>query len=292
MIKFRQKKCLFKLNGREYFYTSALLVLIALTMTLRKFLPEFLSIPYKLILDNSLTPLDLKVYGIILWFRKTTKQKKCFAKNATIAVLLSTEKRKIVEGSIQASITRLEKSGYVKRIFIDEAKRHRKEIIPIVDQSNNGSKNGQTNQMMGLDQSNDGSVDPSNDGHSNNKRSKKNIDRNSSTPFPEKLPEGIHKKILQWYCYSISNTATSEKITMTSEVKKIISGALKEFSPLDLLLAIKGFSDDAWQLQNNGFRGPEWFFSSNKRLSQYIGLFNKHRSETFIKKAEEFLLND
>ena len=254
-------------------------------MTSRKFLPEFLNIPYKLILDYNITPLDIKVYGIILWFRKTTKQKKCFAKNATIADLLSTEERKIVEGSIQLSIARLEKNGYVKRIFVDKSNRHRKEIIPVIDLSNDVSKKGQTHQIMGLDLSNNGSVDPSNDGQSNNKRSKKDIDRKAPTHFSEKLL----LKILKWYYVSISKKITSEELVLTSLVKKVILGALKEYSALDLLMAIKGFSDDDWQLQNNGFRGVEWFFSDTKRLGQYIGMFNKNRSEVFIKKAKKFL---
>lgn len=260
-------------------------------MEKQKFLPEFLNIPYKLIIDSSLCPLDLKVYGIILWFRNTTKQNKCFVKNKTIADLLSSKDKKVVEGSVQMSITRLAKLGYIKKEFKDASKRHRKELIPLLclDTSNNRSKKRQTHQMIGLDPSNDVSLDPLNDGHRYNKISNNNIEINPHTNFSKKDPEKIIKKILNWYYISISKKTTSEKIVLTKSTKKIISGALSEFQPLDLLLAIQGFAEDTWQLQNNGFRGVEWFFSDTKRLSQYIGMFNQNKNDSFIKEAIKYL---
>ena len=255
-------------------------------MEKRIFLPEFLVIPYKLILDKSITPLDIKVYGIILWFRKTTKQKKCFAKNTTIAQLLSSKDRTIASGTIANSLVRLEKLKYIKRTFQDEEKKIRTEILPLVNEEVS-SNNYTYNQIMKGVSSNNYTRVSSNDEHSNNKRSKKYIDKDTPTLSPEK----IYEKILKFYYVSISKTSTSEKLVLTRQVKKIISGALKEYSSLDLLLAIKGFSEDEWQVQNNGHRGAEWFFSDSKRLGQYIGLFNKNRNSSFITKAKKFLNN-
>ena len=98
-------------------------------------------------------------------------------------------------------------------------------------------------------------------------------------------------KILKWYYYTISKNTTSAKIVLSKEVNRVISRALEDFSPLDLLLAVKGFSENDWQMEKNGFRGAEWFFSDSKRLGQYIGLFNKNRQESFIKKVKKFLKN-
>jgi len=254
----------------------------------RKIIPNFLNIPYKLIIDSGLSPLDLKVYGIVLWFKNTTKLKKCFVKNATIAQLLSSKDRKISEGSVQSSLTRLEKTKYIKKLYIDKFKNHRKEIIPLYIKtapSNEGANRELPHQMKGLAPSNEGALAPSNDGHSNNNKSNKYIDISTHTSFSKK----ILLKILKWYSYTISKKATSEKLVLTNKAKKVISEALEDYGPLDLLLAVKGFSDNAWQMENNGFRGAEWFFSDSKRLSQYIGLFNKNRQDSFIKQAEKFL---
>jgi len=266
-------------------------------MSTRKIKPNFLSIPYRLITDSRLGPLDLKVYGIVLWFINTTKQKRCSVRNATISELLS-PKGKEIKG-VANSLCNLEKYRYIKRIYEDKEKNFRLEIIPRVSLNNEGvssndegvslNNEGGYHQMMKGVSSNDEGVS-SNDEHSNkysNKDSKKNIDIKKTTPTP--LSRKTHLKILKWYHYTISKKATSEKLVLTSKAKKIISEALKDYSPLDLLLAIKGFSEDTWQMEKNGFRGIEWFFSDSKRLGQYIGLFNKHQNKSFIKEAEKFL---
>ena len=259
----------------------------------RKIKPNFLSIPYELIIDDRLTPLNLKVYGIILWFKNTTKQKKCFVKNSTIAELLSSKDRKII--SVGNSLNALEKLKYVKRIYADKERNFRLEIIPKIllnglssnDErvSSNDERVSSNDERVSL---NDESLS-SNDGHSNNiysnKDSNKDIDIITHTPFSKKTL----LKILKWYHYTISKKATSEKLVLTLKAQRVISEALKDYSPLDLLLAIKGFSEDNWQMEKNGFRGVEWFFSDSKRLGQYIGLFNKHQNKSFIKKAEKFL---
>ena len=252
-------------------------------MERKKIFPDFLVIPYSLIIDDSLSPLDLKVYGIILWFRNTTKQKKCFTKNSTIALLLSSETRTISSGAIQNSLTRLEKFKYIKRIFQDKYKKLRVEIL-ITNKKKVSSNDDRYHHMMIGVSSYDDSRVSSYDDHSNKNKSNKNIDREST-----QVSEKITRKILGWYYQRISKKATSEKMVLTKSVKKVISGALENYSLLDLLLAIQGFSEDTWQMKNNGFRGAEWFFNDSKRLGQYIGLFNENRRASFIIKAKKYL---
>ncbi len=255
-------------------------------MERRKMLPEFLNIPFTLILDNNLTPLDLKVYGIILWFRNTSKLKMCFAKNSTIALLLSSDNRTITSGSVQNSLARLEKFKYILRKFKDKEKKHRLEIITLEIKHRVSSNDGIGYHQMAVGvSSNDDSRVSSNDDHSNNKKSNKDIGIKAPTSFPKK----ILLKILKWYLHTISKKATSAKLVLTEKVSKSISDALSEYSPLDLLTAIQGFSNDTWQMEKNGFRGAEWFFSNSKRLGQYIGMFNQNRDEDFIKKAKKFI---
>ena len=253
-----------------------------------KIIPEFLNIPYSLIIDDKLSPLDLKVYGIVLWFRNTTKLKKCFVKNITIALLLSSKERKITENSIQISLSRLEKNKYIKKSYTNKQKTHRKEISIIDNKtalSNGRAKDKQPFHMEGSALSNGRATALSYERDSNKDKSNKNIDTKTHTSFSEK----ISLKILKYYSFTISKITTSAKLVMTKKANKVISESLKDYEPLDLILAVKGFSEDTWQMEKNGFRGVEWFFSDTKRLGQYIGLFNQNCDKIFIKEAKKFL---
>ena len=88
--------------------------------------PDFLIIPYLLIIDDDINAIDEKLYGCIYWF-SLLKRQKCTASNKTFALLI-----KSTPQSIHNSLTRLEKKGYIKRIFFDNKKRNRQEIIPLV----------------------------------------------------------------------------------------------------------------------------------------------------------------
>lgn len=88
--------------------------------------PEFLIIPYQLVEDPDIHPLDERVYGVIYWLTRL-KGEKCTAGNPTLAILCKT-----TPASLQNSLTALEKGRYIKRIFRDESRRTRKEIIPLI----------------------------------------------------------------------------------------------------------------------------------------------------------------
>lgn len=84
--------------------------------------PDFLIIPYLLILDSSITPLDKQIYGIIYWAAKL-RSEKCTMTNQTIADLLQAK-----VGSIKNSLSRLSKRKYIS-VIQDEQSR---EILPLV----------------------------------------------------------------------------------------------------------------------------------------------------------------
>lgn len=71
--------------------------------------PDFLQIPFVVICDKSLQPLDKTVYGFIYWLEKL-KDGKCFASNNYIAKAIGSTSK-----SIANSLTRLEKAGHITR---------------------------------------------------------------------------------------------------------------------------------------------------------------------------------
>lgn len=79
--------------------------------------PDFLIIPYQVSFSPNLQPLDIKIYGVIYWLQHL-KQGKCTASNTYLAkICLSTP------NSVQHSLERLEKEGFILRIYKDEAKK-------------------------------------------------------------------------------------------------------------------------------------------------------------------------
>ncbi|MFA5990456.1 MAG: hypothetical protein WC803_12745 [Sphingomonas sp.] len=89
-------------------------------------LPDFLIIPYILLDDKDIGLVDERLYGIIYWFSKL-KMQRCTTSNTTLAILAKT-----TSGTVRNSLTRLEEKGYIQRIFSDNGRRIRKEIIPLV----------------------------------------------------------------------------------------------------------------------------------------------------------------
>ena len=88
--------------------------------------PEFLIIPYQLIADENIQPLDERVYGVIYWLTKL-KGEKCIASNPTLAELARATSK-----SLQRSLLRLEKEQYIYRKYKDETRKIRQEIIPLI----------------------------------------------------------------------------------------------------------------------------------------------------------------
>lgn len=89
-------------------------------------LPDFLIIPYQLIADKEITPIEEKLYGVIYWFSKL-KNEECTASNTTLAKIVKT-----TAGSIANALTNLENLRYIQRVYKDTDKKVRKEIIPLV----------------------------------------------------------------------------------------------------------------------------------------------------------------
>ncbi len=89
-----------------------------------KKLPDFLIIPSVIILDKTLQPLDGYVYGVVYWYSKL-KLEKCIASSKTIAEIVNSN-----EGSVQNSINRLLRKGYLKSLY--DRSKHVRELVPLV----------------------------------------------------------------------------------------------------------------------------------------------------------------
>ena len=89
--------------------------------------PDFNQIPYQLIGDKTLAPIDRLVYGAIYFYSKM-RGERCYATNATIAkLLMSTTK------TVSRALQKLEDRRYIMRGFSDpDTKVNRVEIIPLV----------------------------------------------------------------------------------------------------------------------------------------------------------------
>lgn len=84
--------------------------------------PDFIIIPTQLLSDSSLRPADRILFGYIYWMTKLALMK-CVASNATLATLTGFSER-----GVQVSLERLEKQGYVRRIYAGNGATHRLEI--------------------------------------------------------------------------------------------------------------------------------------------------------------------
>ena len=88
--------------------------------------PDFLIIPYEIKMHPDLRPTDSDVYAVVYWFEKM-KDGKCTASNETIAEVAVVEAR-----SVRASLDRLERAGYIERIYADKKRKIRMEIKTMV----------------------------------------------------------------------------------------------------------------------------------------------------------------
>lgn len=88
--------------------------------------PDFIIIPTQILRDKSLQPADRELFGYIYWLTKL-KNSKCTASNDTLAGLCDSSAR-----NIQNGLNRLEKSGWVRRIFAPNNPRARVEIECLV----------------------------------------------------------------------------------------------------------------------------------------------------------------
>lgn len=90
--------------------------------------PDFLLIPYEIIIDSSLQPTDRILYGVIYWLVKL-KDGHCYASNATLSDMC-----KVTPRAIRAGLERLESRGYIKRdlSLLKNGRLTRDEIVPLI----------------------------------------------------------------------------------------------------------------------------------------------------------------
>lgn len=85
--------------------------------------PDFLIKPYEVHAHPGLRPSDSDVYAVVYWFEKM-RGEKCTAGNDTIAEVARLQVR-----TVRAALERLEKFGFIERIYVDALKKNRLEII-------------------------------------------------------------------------------------------------------------------------------------------------------------------
>jgi DNA-binding MarR family transcriptional regulator len=90
------------------------------------FTPEFLLIPYELLNRRNLSPADLLVFGAVYWFERL-KDGRCTAANDTIGAIT-----KLHERTVRRSLERLEKEGFIVRIFRDGQNKKRTMIKVLI----------------------------------------------------------------------------------------------------------------------------------------------------------------
>ena len=95
-----------------------------------KLAPDFIQIPYQLISDKDLAPIDRLVYGAVYFYSKM-RGERCFATNTAIASLLSSTPK-----TVSRALQKLADKKYIIRGYSDpETKVNRVEIIPMVAMS-------------------------------------------------------------------------------------------------------------------------------------------------------------
>lgn len=82
------------------------------------FFPDFIIIPYPVLVNENLTPQDKEIFGIIYWFEHL-KDGRCTASNKTIADILKISH----QNTVGNSLTNLEKNNFIKRIFYKDGQR-------------------------------------------------------------------------------------------------------------------------------------------------------------------------
>lgn len=89
--------------------------------------PEFYHIPR--IVSEAVKPHESYVFAVIHWFTRM-KEGRCFASNQRIAEALPYKSSSL---SVANALLVLEEKGFIRRLFADENKRERTEIISFVD---------------------------------------------------------------------------------------------------------------------------------------------------------------
>lgn len=88
--------------------------------------PEF-TINFRAITDNpELSQTDSVIFGFIYWFTRL-KNEKCYASNETLADLA-----RLPVSTVRNSLTKLEKHGFIQRVYSKSNPTEREEIFPLL----------------------------------------------------------------------------------------------------------------------------------------------------------------
>ena len=88
--------------------------------------PDFLITPYEVHACKGLRPTDSTIYAVVYWFERM-KDGKCKAGNETIARVARCGER-----AVSGGLERLERFGFIQRIYEDQARTIRSEIKTLV----------------------------------------------------------------------------------------------------------------------------------------------------------------
>jgi hypothetical protein len=138
-------------------------------------LPDFLLIPYPLLVDEHLRPTDRLLYGVIYWYQHM-KAEKCIASNTTLANILKVEPH-----TIQSGLERLEERRYIVRRYADKERKIRTEIQGLIHFKKVPTNEGTVPSNEGTLPTNEGTGVPTNEYQSNKSINNKSI---SISPAP------------------------------------------------------------------------------------------------------------
>jgi hypothetical protein len=110
------------------------------------FRPSYFLVPEAVMNDDTLQPLDTKVFAIIYWLDQMdpTNDRGCFASNATIAKFARSS-----SSGIAHSLTRLKSAGYIKVAMDDQ---NHREAIRVTGEALVSSRGGSSNEQGGVAQ--------------------------------------------------------------------------------------------------------------------------------------------
>lgn len=100
--------------------------------------PNYYLIPGVVADDEEITYAGGKLYAIIYWLSEMSMQK-CIASNDVLAEFMG---KKTTADYVIRLLKKLEERGYIRRVYSDETKQVREEIIPLVTFRGGGETNG------------------------------------------------------------------------------------------------------------------------------------------------------
>lgn len=217
------------------------------------FTPDFIQIPYHLIIDEELQPADRIVYGIIYWIEHL-KEGTCYASNALIGQIA-----RISPDSVRHALDRLESGGYIKRTFKDPQRRVREKIIcrvafrqvGLFEPTRKPVTSAQTNRQVG-----------SNDPHIKNSNILSNI-YSQLLEFWNQKSIIIHKKV-------------------TAQAVRAIQTLLKDFNEDEIKKGIENYATI--------LKSPRTYFKHKWTFEEFLQ--RKNGCRQFIFKSESDYLTD